>query len=556
MATECASHTQCQAGQSATFVNDTAILDRHRTLGVSRKDEGSLSVYTFRVWAPRADSVHLVGDFVGWEKGRPMKALPHGIWEYHLATETSLEGMKYKYKLLSRAKPIYYTDPYAWQCEADEPFASIVCTKSRFHFQDAVWCLHRSQEASLPVTARPFHVYEIDPATWRTHESRPSNEAFAVFGYRELADRLTPYVKGLGYTYIALTPDMLTSPACLSPSTRYGNFDDFLYLVNKLHTNGVGILFPFPLANAKTQFGESVCSYSCPSVIAHTLLALSHYSERCHVDGFLLQNAPSDEAVSLAVFAAQTLKQSRPELLFLHKGSVGDNLAAFDAVSDGCKESALLRYFACDPFFRRYHHAALAIETQTLLCEPSGSERTLMSSLFGRYEEKFAAMRLYHTFRLFYPAALLSCMGNELAPFAPRCRDRELEWFLLDFSMHRHYFDFVKKANTLYLENPPLYAGACELLYQNENDNTLVLARKSQDKTLLGVFNFSAVLLSDYRLPIQTHACREIFSSDSIDFGGSGQENTRNNLVAEGGVVLDIPPLSAVVLEMNQTDSN
>ena len=69
MATECASHTHCEAKNSPSFVLDESILARHAKLGVTRKDEGKLSVYTFRVWAPRADSVHLVGDFVGWEKG-------------------------------------------------------------------------------------------------------------------------------------------------------------------------------------------------------------------------------------------------------------------------------------------------------------------------------------------------------------------------------------------------------------------------------------------------------------------------------------------------------
>ncbi|MBR6768448.1 MAG: alpha amylase C-terminal domain-containing protein [Clostridia bacterium] len=548
MASECASHIHCQAEQNTSFVKDQETLDRHRTLGVSRKDEGALSVYTFRVWAPRADSVHLVGDFVGWEKGRPMTALSHGVWEYHLTTEASLEGMKYKYKLTSRGKSRYYTDPYAWQCEATEPFASVVCTENRFHFQDTVWLTHRRKNTL------PLYVYEIDTATWRTHNSRPSDEPFAVFGYRELADTLTPYVKGLSYTHVALSPECFTAPAYLSPSTRHGSFDDFLYFVNKLHTNGVGILYPFPLVNPITQFCDGVCSYHCPSIIAYTLLALLHFAERCHVDGFLLPST-NEDASALAAFAASEIKKSHPELLFLHKGSLDASLCAFDAVSNSRKESALSRYLSCDPFFRRYHHKELALDGQTLLCEPCNSDRTLMSGFFGNYEEKFATMRLYHTYRLLYPAALHAYMGNELAPFTPRQHKRELEWFLLDFSMHQRYFSFVKAANALHLESKALYAGDCQVLYENENDNTLVVAKQYEGECLIGVFNFSAVLLSDYYLPIQAN-CHEIFSSDSIAFGGSGHENTRKNLAAEGGIVLDIPPLCAVILRANKIESN
>lgn len=555
MATECASKNRCKAEPNPSFTIDEATFEHHRTLGVRRKTEGALSVYTFRVYAPRADSVHLVGDFVGWEKGRPMQAKSHGVWEYRITTEAPLEGLKYKYKLSSRTKSCYHADPYAWQSEAREPFASIVCTESGFRFQDAAWLSHRQKQASRPLTARPFHLYEIDTATWRTHEGRPSDEAFAVLGYRELADKLTPYVKALGYTHVALSPDISAASAYHSPSTRQGGLDDFLYFVNKLHTNGVGLLYPFPWADPQPQFCEGVCSYRSPGLLAYTQLALSHLVETCHIDGFWLSGAPNEKAQAFAAFFAERLKREHPELLFLQKGELCQDLSVFDAVSDGAKEGALSRYFSCDPFFRRYHHGELSPSGQTLLCEPDSSQRTLMSTLFGSYENKFATMRLYHTFRLFYPAPLHSCMGNELAPFTPRRQNCELEWFLLDFSMHRRYFNFVKAANTLYLENRALYAGEHRVLYENENDNTLVVERRYEGESLIGVFNFSAVLLSDYTLPIPTDSY-EIFSSDSLAFGGSGHENTRKSLAAEGGTILDIPPLSAVILRIHPNDSN
>lgn len=542
MASECASHNHCQARKGLSFSLDEAILNSHRTLGVSRKDEGRLFVYTFRVWAPRADSVHLVGDFVGWEKGRPMTAFAHGVWEYHLTTETSLEGLKYKYKLFSRERTFYHSDPYARQSEPSEQAASVICTENRFHFQDAVWLSHRK------VAKDPFHVYELNAATWRTHNNRPADEAFAVLGYRELADRLAPYVKGLGYTHIAFSKDMLTGPSHMAPPARHGSFEDFLYFINKLHTNGVGVLYPFPSINIHTEAEKSICSYRCPNLTAYLLLTLLHFTENCHIDGFFLKGEEDAEALSLAAFVAEEFKRLHPESMLLYQGDRFEGDRAFDLVSDSAKENEILRYFSCDPFFRRYHHTSLAIGKPGLWCEPDNNERTMMSYFFGNYEEKFATMRLYHTYRLFYPSVLLSRMGNELAPFTPRKQDAELEWFLLDFSMHRRYFNFVKEANTLYLENKALYAGECNVLYENANDNTLVIERKIGEETLLGVFNFSASLLSDYFLPINQD-CREIFSTDSIEFGGSNQRNTRKNLAEACGIVLDIPPLSAVILK-------
>lgn len=552
MATECASHTRCEARIGSSFVLDEATLKSHRTLGVFRKTEGRLSVYTFRVWAPRADSVHLVGDFVGWEKGRPMTALSHGVWEYQFTTEMPIEGMKYKYKLFSREKSFYHADPYTWQSESAEGGASVICTENRFHFQDAVWLSRRKQKA-----ARPFLVYEINAAAWKTHNSRPSDEAFAVYGYRELADSVTPYVKGLGYTHVALSQDMLTPLSHMAPPARHGGFEDFLYFVNKLHTNGVGVLYPFPAIDISAEAEQSICSYHCPNLTAYLFLTLLHFTENCHVDGFFLQNLQDTDAAALAAFVAKELKRRHPDLTLLYQGERFDGDDAFDFVSDGVKENELTRYLACDPFFRRYHHKSLAFGKTNLLCEQDNTSRTLMSGFFGSYEEKFATMRLYHVLRLFYPSALVFRMGNELAPFAPQKKDRELEWFLLDFSMHRRYFQFVKAANTLYLENEALYAGACRIVYENETDNVLVIQRQLADKTFLGVFNFSAILLSDYPLPLSSD-CREIFSSDGLDFGGSGQENTRKNLRTDNGIVLDIPPLSAVILKglSQPTDSN
>ena len=557
MATECASHTHCGANNSLAFTLDETVLNCHRTLGVSRKDEGRLSVYTFRVWAPRADSVHLVGDFVGWEKGRPMTALSHGVWEYRFTTEKLLEGLKYKYKLFSRDKSFYHTDPYAWQCEAAENAASVICTEHRFHFQDAVWLLRRKREAAFPVSSRPFHVYEINAAAWRTHNSRPCDEAFAVLGYRDLADSITPYVIGLGYTHVALSHKMITGLFRMAPPARHGSFEDFLYFVNKLHTNGVGVLYPFPNIDTDKETLDSICSYRCPNLTAYLFLTLLHFAEECHVDGFFLKDTADADVCSLSAFVSGELKRLYPDLVFLYQGERFDGDDAFDLVSDSVKENEVVRYLACDPFFRRYHHQSLAIGKTNLLCEPDNTSRTLMSGFFGNYEEKFATMRLYHTLRLFYPSALVSRMGNELAPFTAQSHERELEWFLLDFSMHRRYFGFVKAANTLYLENAALYAGECKVLYENENDNTLVMQKQLGDETFLGVFNFSAVLLSDYYLPIHTD-CHEIFSTDSLDFGGSGQKNTRKNLAEDNGIVLDIPPLSAVILKRlsQPTDPN
>lgn len=537
---------------------------QHQNLGVHRNAESALSVYTFRVWAPRADAVHLVGDFVTWEKGRPMTALSGGIWVYHLTTETSLEGQKYKFKIFSRGKATYQADPFAKQLESGGNAASIVHTSDSFRFGDAVWMKKRKKKTFSQL---PLHLYEIDPASWRTHDSRPVCESFSVLGYRELADRLTPYVKGLGYTHITLLRDGMKDGGLFSPSPRFGTPEDFRYFVNKMHTNGVGVLYPFSLADAVSHFFSQDTEESCSGLllektVAQTLLSsLFFFAQSYHIDGFVLDlGTKSESASEFFSLCAKKLKAAHPDLLLIAKGDGAENTAGVDLVWDSGKEQMLTRYLACDPYFRSHHHAALSLPHESeaatsLLPQSQGESRSLMAGYFGTYEEKFATNRLYSAYRLFYPARLASFMGNELSPFSARDPERELEWFMLDFPMHERFFEFTKKINGFYLANPALWElDSCPegvtTLYENACDNVVALLRRDrQNNSLIGIFNFSAVLLTDYTLEIPDGRYREMFNTDAIAYGGSGQLNAREKTTKNGKITLDIPPLSAVIIQ-------
>ncbi|MGM9681455.1 MAG: 1,4-alpha-glucan branching protein GlgB [Eubacteriales bacterium] len=219
----------------------------YQYMGVHRCEGG----YVFRVWAPGARSIRLVGDFNGWEGQTMIRSSQMGIWEAVVESD-NLEGQKYKYAITSGAGEHYKADPYAAYSETLKKTASIVWTDESFKWSDGVWRNKRKRIAQSPdFYAAPMHIYEVHLASWRTRDGKTTAEGENYLNYREIADLLVPYVKKMGYTHVELLPigeypydGSWGYQVCsyFAPTSRYGNPNDFKYFVNTLHKNGIGVL--------------------------------------------------------------------------------------------------------------------------------------------------------------------------------------------------------------------------------------------------------------------------------------------------------------------------
>ena len=221
-------------------------------LGVHRvNDNGKNTGYIFRTWAPAAYEIYVVGDFNNWEKISPMKMITEmGVWEFFLETENSLENTPYKYVIISKAGEHYKADPYATYSETGLKTASLIHTESYFDWQDSAWFRHRKKAISGGYWDVPLNIYEMHLASWRKKED-DNKEDEGYFSYREIADMLVPYVKEMGYTHVELMP-VTEFPYYASwgyqvtgyfaPTSRFGTPEDFKYFINKLHTNGIGVI--------------------------------------------------------------------------------------------------------------------------------------------------------------------------------------------------------------------------------------------------------------------------------------------------------------------------
>ncbi len=232
--------------------------------------DGSSGVH-FAVWAPNAKRVSIIGNFNGWDdKKHPMKLLDDsGIWEMFIPGLG--EGELYKFAIKSKYKGYreQKADPFAFYFEVRPKSAAIVYNINNKHkWQDAEWMQMREKRNWFE---SPISIYEVHLGSWM----RVPEENNRFLTYRELADKLIPYTKQLGYTHIELLP-ITEHPLDASwgyqtigyfaPTSRFGRPEDFMYFVDKCHQNGIGVIMDwvpahFPKDAHGLGFFDGTCLY-------------------------------------------------------------------------------------------------------------------------------------------------------------------------------------------------------------------------------------------------------------------------------------------------------
>ena len=199
----------------------------------------------FAVWAPDAEYVSVIADFNGWDKGtHPLAPREHsGIW--HGFVPGVPKGAVYKFHVASRYKGYRAdkADPYAVFAE-ESPLTGSVVWDLDYEWRDSEWMAERRRRNALQA---PISVYEVHLGSWR----RVPEEANRPLTYRQLAPQLADYVKSLGFTHVEFMPVMehpfygswgYQSTGYFAPTSRYGTPQDFMFLVDHLHQNGIGVI--------------------------------------------------------------------------------------------------------------------------------------------------------------------------------------------------------------------------------------------------------------------------------------------------------------------------
>ena len=284
----------------------------YEMLGSHKVKIDGVDGWRFAVWAPKAVSVRVVGDFNDWNGYDKMleRIETSGVW-YGFFTDIE-EGMLYKYAIEAENGETYYkADPYAVKSELRPGTASVTKDISNnYKWGDKAWISARSKNSTL---TEPMNIYEIHIGSWKIHDDG------SFYTYRELADELVPYVKKMGYTHIELMP-ITEYPfdgswgyqvtGFFSATTRYGESEDLKYLIDKCHKNHIGIIMDWvpahfprdahglrmfdgtpvyeyadPRLGEHKDWGTMVFDYSKSEVISFLISSAYFWAEQYHIDG-------------------------------------------------------------------------------------------------------------------------------------------------------------------------------------------------------------------------------------------------------------------------------
>ncbi|MBR3969699.1 MAG: 1,4-alpha-glucan branching protein GlgB [Ruminococcus sp.] len=278
--------------------------------GVHSRKKGRGIIYTFRVWAPNAVSVSVVGDFNEWNRNKhPMTSISDGVWEVSIS---KLERYDiYKYSIETKdGRILLKSDPYSTHFETRPGTASKIY-ESEFEWTDAQWY---ETKKSRSVYRAPMNIYEAHLNSWNN-----TGEEEVFTSYINFARSIIPYLKKMSYTHIELMP--LTEypyddswgyqvTGYYAPTSRYGTPDDFRRMINMFHEAGIAVILDWVPAHFPKDapglhefdgtccyeytdvrkkehkaWGTHVFDYGKPEVCSFLISSANYWFTEMHVDG-------------------------------------------------------------------------------------------------------------------------------------------------------------------------------------------------------------------------------------------------------------------------------
>ena len=480
---------------------------------------GSVTGTSFAVWAPRAKSVYVVGEFNGWDnRSHPMRLLGNsGIWEIFIPGVGA--GTTYKYRIrgaddVERDK----ADPMAQRTETPPRTGSVV-HDSAYPWGDATW---QDTKAATNPHNGPMSIYEVHLGSWR-----------AGLSYVELAEHLVNYVSDLGFTHVEFLPVMehpygpswgYQVTGYYAPTARFGTPDDFKFLVDKLHQAGIGVILDWvpahfprdewalarfdglalyehadPRRGDQPDWGTHIFDFGRKEVRNFLVANALYWMEVFHVDGIRVDAVASMlyldysrrsgewlpnqyggrenlEAIGLLQETNATAYKSAPGVV-----TVAEESTSWPGVTRSTDSGGLgfglkwnmgwmndsLRYLQRDPVHRQYHHNLLTFSLMYAYSEnyvlPISHDEvvhgkgSLLGKIPGHRYDQLATLRAYLAYIWSHPGKQLLFMGCEFAQPSEWADGRSLDWWLLDHAAHYRVHNLVKELNKLYRGHKALW---------------------------------------------------------------------------------------------------
>ena len=365
--------------------------------------------WVFRVWAPQARCVALSGDFNEWQRW-DMRRLEDGTWELTVESARQFDGYQYVVTQ-GDGREVWKSDPYGFHQETRPSTNSKLYDIGGYTWHDEKW--RQRREGTHPAEGC-VNIYEVHLGSWRRTEDGQ------VLNYRDMADQLALYVRDMGYNYVELLPvteyplDDSWGYQCVgyfAPTSRYGTPHDFMYLVDRLHRAGIGVILDWvpahfckdshgliqfdgsclyeysdPLKWEHESWGTRVFDFGKPEVCSFLLSSAAYWLREYHIDGLRVdavasmlyldydrqQWRPNQHGGKENLEAIEFLRQLNRTAFAIDGAAlmVAEESTAWPMVTYPPEEGGLgfnlkwnmgwmndvCHYLKMDPFFRQHHH--------------------------------------------------------------------------------------------------------------------------------------------------------------------------------------------------------
>ena len=383
----------------------------------------------FAVWAPSAGSVSVVGSFNYWDgRSHPMHLLGEsGVWELFIPEIKS--GEMYKYEIKTHSGEILIkSDPFAFYTELRPGTASIVYDLEGYEWQDGDWMRQRDSSNTFD---KPVSIYEVHLGSWVRSDDGCNN----FVSYREYAERLVSYALDMGYTHIELLP-VAEHPlddswgyqvtGYYSVTSRFGRPEDFMYLIDECHKNGLGVIMDWvpahfpkdahglarfdgtalyehqdPRLGEHPDWGTLIFNYTRHEVRNFLISNAIFWFERYHIDGIRVDAVasmlyldygrkkgewlPNKWGGNQNIGAAAFLRQLNSAVYGYFPGimMIAEESTSWPMMTKPPHTGGLgftykwnmgwmndyLKYVSMDPVYRKYHHSCITFSIMYAMTE-------------------------------------------------------------------------------------------------------------------------------------------------------------------------------------------
>ena len=554
----------------------------------STNEEKTRKVATFRLYAPMASDVSVIGEFNDWQPGahNMNKIDDSGVWEVTIPNVEEYQSYKYHF-LNAQGQYVDKADPFAFFSELRPESCSRTFDIEGFIWHDQEWMETRDRNFD-----KPMSIYELHIGSWKGKV-----DGWRYPSYEEVADYLIPYVKEMGYTHVEIMPITqypfdgswgYQATGFYSVDSRYGNPKQLMSFVDRLHQADIGVILDFVVVhfasdhyglvnfdgthmyeysdprNTYSQWGSPQFDLGKDPVRSFLMSAVNYFLTYFHFDGIRI------DAVSNCIFwdgdrsrgensgGTEFLKRlngkihlRHPQVMMIAEDSsdysgVTKPLAwgglGFDYKWDLGWMNDTLKYYALDPIYKSYDHHKLTFSmhyfySENFLLPLSHDEvvhgkGTIINKMWGDYDTKFALVRNLYTYQMAHPGKKLNFMGNELASFDEWNENRSLPWELKTFPKHDSVSRLIRDLNLIYQAEPALHVEEYNpahfnwLMVDNANQSVFAFERRYGDSHLVFVFNMTSNYYDEFQIGLNRAGYyREIFNSDKDVYGGWNQYN-------------------------------